>query len=129
MALIKCPECGKEISSSAASCPNCGYPIRGPLPKAASYSDEEIDKLKSELKRCQQGALTCGIIGSISFVLMLAMLFVGFFEYVLICQVLTAIFAFFAVFMLLILLPINSTMLNNRAKIINEYNKYKKDGE
>lgn len=27
MALIKCPECGKEISSSAASCPNCGHPI------------------------------------------------------------------------------------------------------
>lgn len=27
MALIKCPECGKEISDRAASCPNCGYPI------------------------------------------------------------------------------------------------------
>lgn len=27
MALIKCPECGKEISEKAKSCPNCGYPI------------------------------------------------------------------------------------------------------
>lgn len=27
MALIKCPECGKEISDKAQSCPNCGYPI------------------------------------------------------------------------------------------------------
>lgn len=27
MALIKCPECGKEISNKAASCPNCGCPI------------------------------------------------------------------------------------------------------
>ncbi|MDY4027897.1 MAG: zinc ribbon domain-containing protein [Butyrivibrio crossotus] len=27
MALIKCPECGKEVSSSAKSCPNCGHPI------------------------------------------------------------------------------------------------------
>ncbi len=27
MALIKCPECGKEISDQAASCPNCGAPI------------------------------------------------------------------------------------------------------
>lgn len=27
MALIKCPECGKEISDKAESCPNCGYPI------------------------------------------------------------------------------------------------------
>lgn len=28
MALIKCPECGKEISDQATSCPNCGYPIQ-----------------------------------------------------------------------------------------------------
>lgn len=27
MALIKCPECGKEISDKASSCPNCGCPI------------------------------------------------------------------------------------------------------
>ena len=27
MALIKCPECGKEISSQAGACPNCGCPI------------------------------------------------------------------------------------------------------
>lgn len=26
MALIKCPECGKEISDKATSCPNCGCP-------------------------------------------------------------------------------------------------------
>ena len=27
MALIKCPECGKEISDTAKNCPNCGYTI------------------------------------------------------------------------------------------------------
>lgn len=27
MALIKCPECGKEVSSEASNCPNCGHPI------------------------------------------------------------------------------------------------------
>ena len=27
MALINCPECGKEISDKALSCPNCGNPI------------------------------------------------------------------------------------------------------
>lgn len=26
MALIKCPECGKEISDKASACPNCGCP-------------------------------------------------------------------------------------------------------
>lgn len=28
MSLIKCPECNKEISSEAESCPNCGYVIK-----------------------------------------------------------------------------------------------------
>lgn len=27
MALIKCPECGKEISDKASSCINCGFPL------------------------------------------------------------------------------------------------------
>ena len=27
MAIIPCPECGKEVSSWAVSCPYCGYPI------------------------------------------------------------------------------------------------------
>ena len=27
MALVKCPECGKSISSEAASCPQCGYSL------------------------------------------------------------------------------------------------------
>lgn len=31
MALMKCPECHKEISDQAVSCPNCGYPIREKL--------------------------------------------------------------------------------------------------
>ena len=28
MALIKCSECGKEISDKAPACPNCGMPLR-----------------------------------------------------------------------------------------------------
>lgn len=27
MPLIECPECGREVSSSAAACPECAYPI------------------------------------------------------------------------------------------------------
>ena len=30
MALIKCPECSREISDKAISCPNCGYPMNTP---------------------------------------------------------------------------------------------------
>lgn len=28
MALIKCPECGTEVSSLADKCPKCAYPIK-----------------------------------------------------------------------------------------------------
>ena len=28
MALIKCPECGKEVSDEANCCPNCGYVLK-----------------------------------------------------------------------------------------------------
>lgn len=27
MALVVCPECGKEISNMAKACPSCGYPV------------------------------------------------------------------------------------------------------
>ena len=41
MAMIKCPECGKEISDLAETCPNCGFPIgfqsaSTPLPQSSS---------------------------------------------------------------------------------------------
>ena len=32
MAIIECPECGKEISSHAENCPHCGYPINKKTP-------------------------------------------------------------------------------------------------
>ena len=30
MALIKCPECGSEISEQAEECPKCAFPINAP---------------------------------------------------------------------------------------------------
>lgn len=33
MALVKCPDCGKEISSKADKCPNCGYPVEDMVQK------------------------------------------------------------------------------------------------
>jgi hypothetical protein len=37
MALINCPECGKQVSTEAQACPACGYPIaekQTPMPAA-----------------------------------------------------------------------------------------------
>ena len=44
MALIQCPACGKEVSSSAASCPNCGCPIDTSIrcPKCGSSNTKVI---------------------------------------------------------------------------------------
>lgn len=39
MALISCPECGKQISDHAVACPNCGYPIAGSISYTAVPSD------------------------------------------------------------------------------------------
>lgn len=39
MALIKCPECGNDISSSALSCPKCGYPIAS---KVKNNTNDEL---------------------------------------------------------------------------------------
>lgn len=45
MALISCPECGKQISDRAPTCPNCGCPISA-APVAAPQADrtQEIEK-------------------------------------------------------------------------------------
>lgn len=42
IALIKCPECGKEISDKASSCPNCGTPLNDQ--KFCKFCGEKIDK-------------------------------------------------------------------------------------
>lgn len=50
MSLIKCPECGKEISSKASSCPNCGCPSD----EWMNIESEEADKIEPENSaRCQ----------------------------------------------------------------------------
>lgn len=47
MALINCPECGKEISDKAKSCPNCGYELpileQGVYCPRCLYSSAKID--------------------------------------------------------------------------------------
>lgn len=44
MALIKCSECGKDVSSNASSCPNCGNPINTAIkcPKCGSSNTRPI---------------------------------------------------------------------------------------
>lgn len=68
MALIKCPECGKEVSDKAVACPNCGCPLsevvtRGgtvkiKLPNTQSISGGFVGMLSSKSAKIFSGVKT-----------------------------------------------------------------------
>lgn len=41
MSLISCPECSNQVSSMAAACPNCAYPIANPASRVSD--DRQLD--------------------------------------------------------------------------------------
>lgn len=47
MALINCPECGKQISDKAPACPNCGYPL-DLYRKEKEAEEQELAQQKKE---------------------------------------------------------------------------------
>jgi hypothetical protein len=58
MAIISCPECGKQVSDRAASCPECGYPINS---EAAATNNQqsaakEVEKLLVLARRAREGS-------------------------------------------------------------------------
>ena len=63
MALIKCPECGKEISDQAKSCPGCGKPI-------------EIKESTTNRTNKRKIILICGVIIVLLSVLVITLLLV-----------------------------------------------------
>ena len=54
MALIKCPECGKEISDRAVSCPHCGYPIKSLSREKESVNEYAVilEDYKASIVKC-----------------------------------------------------------------------------
>lgn len=44
MALISCPECGREVSSSAVTCPACAYPLVGSTPTVPPRAESRPDR-------------------------------------------------------------------------------------
>lgn len=66
MALINCPECGKEISDTATSCPNCGRPLN----TNGSQNQKVILTVEEKFKGALSGGrLAIGIISILLFVL------------------------------------------------------------
>jgi membrane protein YdbS with pleckstrin-like domain len=49
MALIVCPECGKQVSTEAQACPSCGYPVaERNVSVATAGLQEPVDKVDRE---------------------------------------------------------------------------------
>lgn len=44
MALIDCPECGREVSTAAAACPYCGYPVAAEMAKVQPTDSRNPEK-------------------------------------------------------------------------------------
>lgn len=56
MALVACPDCGREVSGRAPACPHCGAPIADASPERKKgdrvpYTDHEVAVLLSQKKR------------------------------------------------------------------------------
>jgi len=56
MALINCPDCDKEVSDQAPTCPNCGRPL-----KKASNSHQNV-KVEGKSEGCFLQTLNVGCI-------------------------------------------------------------------
>ena len=67
MALINCPECGKEISDKAVACPNCGCPISSEASSISTSvttpsSNNDDGKPSTPVKREKKGKIALIII-------------------------------------------------------------------
>jgi hypothetical protein len=58
MPLVNCPECGREVSTAAEACPQCGHPMKAATPTASGPKCYAC--AASATTRCQScGALSC----------------------------------------------------------------------
>ncbi len=49
MALITCPECGKQVSTEANACPGCGFPVAQRLASAPTSQAQATDRLNAQV--------------------------------------------------------------------------------
>ena len=47
MPLIKCPECGQQVSTAAKACPACGFPV---AEKVSQPESKPVDELLAEVR-------------------------------------------------------------------------------
>lgn len=60
MPLVNCPECGRQISTAAEACPQCGHPMRGRAATPTPVGPACYACSATATTRCQScGALSC----------------------------------------------------------------------
>lgn len=72
MALIRCPECNREISDKATACPGCGYPLNSTSQETA----EKEQLLKEAEEKDKQFIKKAAVVMIIGVVIMLTLIFV-----------------------------------------------------
>lgn len=55
MALIKCPECGKEISDKAPACIHCGYPL---VNRPSEWNGRDVEPINIFINSLNNGELS-----------------------------------------------------------------------
>lgn len=70
MALITCPECGKEFSEFADKCPNCGYPNKKDV-APVEQQEAPANKVKTDSDALGTKSVGCLILAAIALLLFL----------------------------------------------------------
>ena len=74
MALIKCTECGKEISDKATICPNCGCPLdNDDTPKTETMPTN----ISVPAKKTKKTAFVIIIIGIVAILAIIVGIYIG----------------------------------------------------
>ena len=81
MALIKCPECGNDVSTSADACPHCGFPMKNKQPDEPKEYAKPLDDSWMETWKGKPGrskiALTIVYFINLLFILLFVLLGLG----------------------------------------------------
>lgn len=65
MALIDCPECGKQVSDAARACPGCGVSIAGASEEKAAGANLTTTQITSKKLKLQQVASALLLLGGV----------------------------------------------------------------
>lgn len=70
MALTSCPDCGQQVSTSAASCPRCGRPIAPPTTPYGQFQQPTYHPYQPPIivsAPVEQGSYLLGFLGGFFF--------------------------------------------------------------